>query len=390
MQAIGIIAEYNPFHNGHKLHIEATKKQYPLPIIIAMSGSIMQRGEPAFADKWLRARMAILGGADLVLELPAAFSLRSAQYFAQGGVKLLEATGLITHLSCGAENSNFDYGNLARQMVTPELQAKLRQHLAQGLSYAKACELALGEGSALAYKPNNILALEYAKALIGTNIKQIIVPRKDKGYNSLELQEIASASAIRKAFKEGSTWELALPYTICELLKENTASLGYDEKLLWQLLKYRLYTSTAREIAAVTECSEGLENLLLAAAKATSLSEALALCSQKRYPTSRIRRLFLQLLLNKPRSYYEQAGPAYLRVLAFNNTGRRLLNNMKETASLPVITKLGKNPVEGQSSAFVQQLELDLTASNLVALLRPEQQRSASDFLQAPYYAHNL
>lgn len=386
MEAIGIIAEYNPFHNGHQLHIKETKKLKDLPVIAVMSGSLMQRGEPAFTDKWLRARMAIEGGVDLVLELPAAFSLRSAQYFAQGGVKLLESTGVVSYLSCGAEDGNVDYRQLAKQMLTSEAQDSIRQSLKNGFSYAKACELALGEGSALAYKPNNILALEYAKALLPTKIEQLIVSRKDKGYNSLELQEISSASAIRKAFIKGSLWEIALPQSSKQLINENLSLIGYNNNLLWNLLQYKLYTSTTEQILDTTECNEGLENLLLASVKATNLEEAIALCSTKRYPASRIRRLFLQLLLGKPRTFYDQTAPAYLRVLAFNDTGRELLNAMKTTATLPIITKLGKNPAEGQSELFKQQLDLDLTASNLVALLRPQQQPLAKDFITSPYY----
>ena len=155
---------------------------------------------------------------------------------------------------------------------------------------------------------------------------------------------------------------------------------------LWQLLIYRLRICTSAQLLAETECTEGLENLLLATANTASFNEAVASCTNKRYPASRIRRLFLQLLMAKPVNYFKQAEPAYLRVLAFSEVGRKLLAEMKHKAVLPIITKLGRNPYQNQSEAFKQQLELDITASNVTALLRNLQQNTASDFLVSPYY----
>lgn len=392
MEAIGIVAEYNPFHKGHLWHIQQTKKTKNLPIIAIISGSIMQRGEPAFADKWLRARMAIECGVDLVLELPTAFSLRSAEFFAKGGVKLLEATGVVSHLSCGAEDANIDYAQLARTVLSPAVQETIHQQLQQGHPYAKACELALAGNCAslqladIATKPNNILALEYAKTLLNTNIEQIIIARNGSNYNDNELTNLASATAIRKAYSNNDEWQQAVPEIVFKLIESNKNAVGYDEAKLWTLLNYKLRICSAKDIIKTTECNEGLENLLLCAVNATSFEEAVAKCTNKRYPASRIRRLFMQLLMSKPRIYLEQDTPAYLRVLAFNNIGRKLLSVMKQTATLPIITKLGCNPYQRQSVSFKQQLELDITAANIVALLRSEQQNNASDFLTSPYY----
>ena len=386
MQALGIIAEYNPFHSGHLLQLNETKKMVDLPVIAVMSGSFVQRGEPAFADKWLRARMAIDAGVDLVFELPTAFTLRSAEHFAHGGVKLLEATGVTTHLSCGAENAELDYTSLAKKMLEPKTQLALHSYIKKGLSYAQACELALENNSALANKPNNILALEYAKALLSTNIKQLVIPRQGNNYNELTLSQFASATAIRKAYFAGDNWQQAVPASTEELLNAHKNALGYDEAKLWLLLKYKLALSTPETILATTECTEGLENLLASAVNCSSFAEAIAACTNKRYPASRIHRLFMQLLLGMPRSYYANNEPAYIRILAFNDRGRALLSTMKETASLPIITKLGKNPCQNQSQAFKEQLELDIAASNIVALLRPSTQSFGSDYLTSPYY----
>lgn len=392
MEAIGIVAEYNPFHKGHLWHIQETKKIKDLPIIAVMSGSLMQRGEPAFADKWLRARMAVECGVDLVLELPTAFSLRSAEFFAKGGVKLLEATGIVKYLSCGAEDAHINYQSLAKTILSTETQSEIHQQLQRGYTYAKSCELALQSNmasshlAAIATKPNNILALEYAKALLNTNIEQIVVARNGSNYNDTELTSLASASAIRKAYTDNANWQEAVPSTVAQLIEANKNAIGYDSTKLWTLLNYKLRTCSTEGIVGMTECNEGLENLLLSTINAPSFQEAIAQCTNKRYPASRIRRLYLQLLMSKPRTYLKQAAPAYLRVLAFNSTGRELLSTMKHTATLPIITKLGRNPYQNQSESFRQQLELDIIAANITALLWPEQQNNASDFRTSPYY----
>ena len=178
----------------------------------------------------------------------------------------------------------------------------------------------------------------------------------------------------------------AVPPNVWQTLEKHEA---INEKLLWNLISYRLRLLTPSEIANRCQCTEGLENLLKQAANCTTLEEAVTLCSNKRYPATRIRRLFMQLLLDKERCYLEQAEPAYIRVLAFNDEGRQLLKIMKETATLPIITKLGKNPSNGQSLAFTQQLELELAASDVFALLQNTPAPMGSDFLNSPYYHKN-
>ena len=391
MQAVGIVAESNPFHNGHLHHLQETKKLTNLPIIAVMSGSFMQRGEPAFMNKWQRARLAVENGVDLVLELPATFSLRSAEFFARGAVNILEATGCVTNLSCGVENPTTNFVELAKIVSSTDFKNALQKLLDEGFPYAAAYEKAL-QNLAKTSKlntPNDILALEYSKALQATNITPLFIQREAANYNDENIKgTIASATAIRKAFFENNVDSLkkAVPENVWQAL-ENHESL--NEKLLWNLVSYRLRLLTPTEIASRSQCTEGLENLLKQAANCTSLEEAVTLCSNKRYPATRIRRLFMQLLLDKERCYLEQAEPAFIRVLAFNDIGRQLLKVMKETATLPIITKLGKNPCNGQSLAFTQQLELELAASDVLALLQNIPASTGSDFLNSPYYYKN-
>ena len=425
--ATGIIAEYNPFHNGHLYQLRETQRLTDQPIIVMMSASFMQRGEPACLNKWLRARLAVENGAALVLELPTAFSLRSAQFFASCGVQLMEATGCINTLACGVESPERDFVALAQAITSPQAQARIKELLSQGKSYAVACAAVLTEAecahdntTAPLDKPNDILALEYAKALINTDIKPLFIQRINSNYNDREIAgTMASATAIRQALRlERNTCYPTKPYTANASINANTdASLnttswqqavpesvrqtllqsnpGYDDALLWQHLRYRLRLLSTDDIAEACQCSEGLENLLKQAAAATSFAQALQLCTNKRYSTSRIRRLFMQLLLDVPRWRWEDKAPAYLRVLTFNDTGRLLLKQMKATATLPLITGLYRNwryrlPHLGlrQQQIFTQQLDLELKATELWSLLQlnPALNRAGNDLLISPVY----
>ena len=411
--ATGIIAEYNPFHNGHLYQLREAQRLTEQPIVVVMSASFMQRGEPACLSKWLRARLAVENGAALVLELPTAFSLRSAQFFASGGVQLLAATGSVTTLSCGVESPELDFGALAQRITSDAAQGRIRSLLSQGKSYAAACAAVLGEaqqeagvtamqassneGKAFAglTKPNDILALEYAKALQATDIKPLFIERRGDGYNDREISgTMSSATAIRQALNNSNDgWQQAVPASVRQALLDNAP--GYDATLLWQLLRYKLRLMSVDAIADACQCSEGLENLLKDAAACPSFAEALQLCTSKRYTTSRIRRLFMQLLLDVPRWRWEDNAPAYLRVLAFNDTGRQLLKQMKATASLPIITGLYRNWPQRlqhlqlrQQQIYSQQLLLELRAMELWSLLQlnPSLNRSGNDFLISPAY----
>ena len=411
--ATGIIAEYNPFHNGHLYQLREATRLTGQPVVVAMSASFMQRGEPACLSKWLRARLAVENGAALVLELPTAFSLRSAQFFASGGVQLLAATGSVNTLSCGVESPELDFGALAQRITSDAAQGRIRSLLSQGKSYAAACAAVLSEaqqaagvtamqassneGKAFAglTKPNDILALEYAKALQATDIKPLFIERRGDGYNDRQISgTMSSATAIRQALNNSDDgWQQAVPASVRQALLDNAP--GYDAALLWQLLRYKLRLMSVDAIADACQCSEGLENLLKDAAACPSFAEALQLCTSKRYTTSRIRRLFMQLLLDVPRWRWEDNAPAYLRVLAFNDTGRQLLKQMKATASLPIITGLYRNWPQRlqhlqlrQQQIYSQQLQLELRATELWSLLQlnPSLNRSGNDFLISPAY----
>lgn len=423
--ATGIVAEYNPFHNGHLYQLQEAKRLTQQPIVVIMSASFMQRGEPACLSKWERARLAVTNGAALVLELPTNFSLRSAQFFASGAVQLMQATGCVSCLACGVESPERNFWALAQNIMSDASQSRIKKLLSQGKSYAVACATVLAEADNLSHdsatsaaltKPNDILALEYAKALVHTDIKPYFIERLGDGYNERSISgTMASATAIRQALAsereayhahasvtnshqadpsaDAFSWQQAVPANVRQSLLAN--SPGYDRELMWQLLRYRLRLLCPEDIAERCQCSEGLENLLKQAASCASWQEALAYCTNKRYTTSRIRRLFMQLLLDLPRWRWEENAPAYLRVLAFDDTGRQLLKQMKSAATLPLITGLNRNWTQRlghlglrQRQIYIQQLEMELQATELWSLLQlnPALNRAGNDLLISPSY----
>jgi len=357
MQAIGCVAEFNPFTNGHAHFINELKKKQ-MPIVAVMSGSFVQRGEPAFANKFLRAQTAILGGVDLVLELPCAWVLRSAEHFARGGVSILKATGIVDTIACGTEHSGLNFADILTKINNN--QPAIKEAIQNGASYPQALKKIVPE---LPDTPNDILALEYTK--FAGNLKMLYIQR-DTNYNDTALHSLASASAVRQSWPKVIQ---AVPESTMEILLNKC---GYDINLYWRLVQYRLRTMNPTDIAKATTATEGLENFIKKAQNAFTFQDALEKCSSKRYPTSRIRRLFAQLALCQERPMWEFAEPEYIRVLAFNDKGRELLKEMKTTATLPVITK--------PETLYAA----DIAATDILASL--QNQPVGLDFTTSPIY----
>ena len=367
MKATGIIAEFNPFTNGHAYFISTIKKITGLPVIAVMSGSCVQRGLPAFADKFLRAKAAIAGGVDLVLELPARYTLASAEHFAKGGVNILRSTGCTKILACGIEHPDLNFADIAAKVHNLKNTPQLHELITKGKSYPQALKELIPE---LPETPNDILALEYTQAAPG--LQMLYIPRHGEDYNSSKLGNYASATAVRQNWPNV---ENAVPLTTLEIIADNG---GYDEQLYWKILQHTLRSHTTEEIADHCTATEGLENLLKKAENAGNLTEALKQCSTKRYPISRIRRLFLQLALWRPRAEYLDTGPSPLRILAFNDTGRALIKTMQNTANVPIITKVRPHP------SSLSLPHLDTAATDLLATL--QNKPAASDYTTSPIY----
>ena len=352
MRICGVVSEYNPFHKGHAYQIEQAKSHLgeDSAVVCCMSSDFVQRGDAAILPKHLRAKAAVLGGADVVLELPSPYALRSAEGFAQSAVDILLGTAVITDLSFGAEDAD---AGLLHETASLLLEHQTVQdtllHLKTGISYAAARERALfarvKEKAEILQKPNNILAVEYCKALIRRESAVNLLPieRKGAGHDEGAEGEFASASYIREFLREGKTDE-ALPYlpeTTVAILKESMES-GHallDQSRLENAMLSSLVRLTADDLAALPDANEGLDNRLLEAIrKGRTIEEICAQAKTKRYALSRIRRMIFCAYLGITKEE-STTPPPYARVLAFSDKGREVLKLARKRATLPLITK---------------------------------------------------
>lgn len=416
MHVVGVIAEYNPFHQGHAYQLGAIRQAIrarfhdEAAIVAVMSGSFTQRGEAAVLDKWRRADLAVRGGCQLVLELPFLFACRSAQDFARGGVRLLQGLGCVDTLAFGAESPDLTpLMEAARAIDAPKTQAALHEALRAGASYAKALTAILQEASGLAAnllrQPNNILAIEYLRAIRGyaQGIEPLLIERRGAGYHEASLGPLASASAIRgelaKAQPDFASLKDSLPEAtyaaICEAFPAEIAS---TERLFRPLLA-RLLTMQGRELEAIFGLQEGLANRLLAKSRQSqTLQELIAGMVTSRYPASRISRIIPHLLLGTGERAAREAaetGPLYARVLAFDEVGRELLHTIKKRSALPLITKVStalnsRERLESDLTPLQAMLALDTRATELRALALPDHAPLAAlhqtDFITSPHF----
>ncbi len=411
MKILGVTAEYNPFHNGHEYHLkragELTGADYT---IVCMSGNFVQRGEPAFMDKWTRSRIAVKCGADLVVELPFIFACNRAEHFARGAVDTLVSLG-VTHISFGCETKNEGaLRRLARKMVDSreELESAASELMKrQGISRAKAYELALDgmsedrEEAALYSKiagsPNNILALEYLKRMehhraVGTPVADVPVLRRGSGYYDAG-EGFAGASEIRKMDSE----EVMTDYVPATALDEAgdmvTLKKSYDRarEKAFEILRSRIVISSAEELSGIYCVGEGLENRLKREIiSAVSMEDLIERMVSKRYTAATVRRLLTYILLGVRGSEADsilEGGVQYVRVLAAGAGGRELLNLIKkeDRTPLPVLTNINREIPEDADDRFRRMLMNDIKASDVYNLLMERSMYQYSDKVVNPY-----
>ena len=354
MKIVGIVAEYNPFHAGHRHHIEATRQRLgeECCVVAAMSGNFVQRGDAAITDKWARARMALEGGTDLILELPTVWAASSAEHFAVGAVSILKLAGAET-LSFGSESADSETLKAAAAALDSEqFQAALRRHLDGGLPFVlcrqRAAEDLLGPaGAACLSSPNDNLGVEYLKAAgrLGFAPEVIAVPRVGAAHDGGDHPEYPSASHVRKQILAG------------EVPMDNPGSLSFNERAVLS----RLRAMSAVDFEQLPDCGEGLAvRLYEAARKAVTLEEVYDLAKTKRYAHARIRRAVLWAALGLKESD-RPAAPPYLRVLGANGRGRAVLKQLPEEVT--VITK----PTHGKG---IPLLELEARCTDFYTLCR--------------------
>ncbi|MCK9479680.1 MAG: nucleotidyltransferase [Firmicutes bacterium] len=382
MKVLGIIAEYNPFHFGHLYQIKKAKQLSGCDYTVAvMSGNFVQRGEPAICDKWSRAKMALLCGIDLVIELPVCYSTQSAEYFAAGGVKLLSSIG-VDFVGFGAENDNINELATAAKILSKEsdeFKEQLSKNLKSGANFPKAREEAaalFGVNNVLS-SPNNILGVEYIKAIYknSLDITPIAVKRKGSMHDGG-----GSALFIRNNIKQAKKHMPAKAYEVFkDEFAKGKAPITLDRLEIAAMSCLRLIPTN--KLANISGISEGLENRIKRAAHMHgTINEVLAEIKTKRYVHSRLRRIIINCLLGITHSDVKEP-PKYIRVLGLNEKGRRILAKTKEKSSIPIITKVA----DAKKS---NMLQLDISATNLYSLAYPNRAARLGnlDYLTSPVY----
>lgn len=381
------MAEYNPFHNGHAYQIERLRdpegEVRATHVVAVMSGHFMQRGELSLLPKSDRVRMALLGGVDLVLELPVPWCLSSAEVFARGAVSLLHALSCVDMLGFGSECGDLAALQKAAALLdSPRLAELLRYHLGYGISYPEARQKALRElggdkTAALLTEPNNTLGIEYLRALraLSSPIAPTTVRRRGPAHDAqLPLGTIASASHVRTLIRAGRLRD-ALPYLppAAGRAVEQAAAAGRcpaDPALLERAVLARLRLLDRESLAALPGVSEGLENRLYDAARqASSFDDLLQRVKTKRYPLTRLQRLVWCAFLGV-RTEDAAGTPPYLRVLGATARGFELLSRAKAAPSLaPLLSRASQLDALGGAEARIWQLEN--TAADLYGLALP-------------------
>lgn len=378
----GIVAEFNPLHLGHRYLIEQAKRSSPGGLAIVMSGNFVQRGEPAAFYKWPRALAALRCGADLVLELPVSFSAAGAERFAFGAVSVLNATGCVDNLMFGSESGDVKSLCLvAEALLSPRFEAAVKRRLTFGVPFASARQAAaqelLGAPAALLEQPNNILGIEYCKALLRTNSRMCpqTVRRIGAPHDAQSLAEetqIASASQIRLHMLQSEPFSHYVPQEVFPIFQRELEAGRAPASLLpvETAILARLRSMSREELALLPDISEGLENRIYSSVRtAASLEQLLSSIKSKRYSHARIRRILLSAFLGLNQRELPET-PAYLRILAFNETGREMLRRMKHTASLPIVMNAGDFALLGSDAKAM--FETECRTTDLYSLCTPE------------------
>ncbi|MGX6979600.1 nucleotidyltransferase [Vagococcus elongatus] len=386
MRSCGIVAEYNPFHNGHRYQISKAKQLSQAEVMVAvMSGNFLQRGEPAIIDKWVRAELALHHGIDLVIELPFAYAVQSADYFSKGSIKLLQNLGTEA-LSFGTDYSGeIDYQEFAKFQLENqrEIDDAFKKIQNNGMSYPQQMtevyrrlypEMTLDFNS-----PNHILGMGYAKENIlhARPMELFPIPRKESEHHQTEITQgnFASGTSIRQHVKEKKWREIksVLPEETFRQLKEHQT---IDWELFWPLLKYQLTVQSTTQLRHIYQMTQGIENRLKKYVnEADSFKDFIEKVKTKRFTWTRLQRLCLYVLLQVTQEEVTNVwNNSYLRILAFNEKGQKYLNVRKNKLTLPVITN-----VNSQNESL---LSLDIRAGQLFQLVKAE--KKEQDYYTKP------
>lgn len=370
--AVAIICEFNPFHNGHKYLIDTVKRLTREPVLAVMSGSFVQRGEPAACSKFERAETALKNGVDLVVELPAAYAVSCAQRFAQGGVSIANSFVDVDRLAFGCETDNPDALKAAAYAIdNREVNRSVTEKMKGGAYYPQAFESAvreiLGNDTAdVLTSPNNILAVEYLRALKGSTVEPLPVRRTGAAHDSdIIVGDYVSASKLREMLRRGED--------VSRFVPDTPDCITYPENLERAIL-FKLRTMTADDFRVLPEVSEGLEyRFITAVSRYNSLKEILFAVKTKRYTLARLRRIICCAALGITEEMQSRTAN-YARVLGFTDEGEKML----KSCSFEIVTSVGKTMREGDKN--VDFLRRDILASDLAALAYKQVKPCASDY----------
>lgn len=398
MITTALITEYNPFHLGHKYHLESSLKDCSSTVTIAiMSGNFMQRGNPALVDKWERAKMAVLNGVDLVIELPTVYSLSSAELFAFGAVSILNKLQVVDNLYFGSEHGDIELLNHISKIIIEEpplYKSLLKENLDKGLPFYKCRELALlnlldnEDAVKTLSSSNNILGIEYLKALNKLNSKIIpkTLKRLGNNYNDKHLSNsFSSATSIRETFKGNfspSSIEKNVSretFSVFLELKNKDYNFTYEDAM-FPYLKYKILTNK-NSLTNIFDVSEGIENKIYESAlNAKNIDELILGCKSKRYTYTRISRILTSFYLGLDRENIDELlknPPNYIRPLAFNKKGASILKEIKKLESIDIITNVPKYHNH-------PHLNIDILATKAYSILNPSISPN-EDYLRKPF-----
>ena len=389
-EVLGIIAEYNPFHNGHLYQIQKAKELSGAKFVVCvMSGNFVQRGNTSVVDKWTKTQMALANGVDLVIELPTIYSVSSAESFAQGAIKILENLGIVDTISFGTETDDFAALNNIATIISDEPKeyvSMLKEELKQGVSFPKAREQALIKylNDDVRYQnilnnPNNILAVEYLKALkqLKSKITPLAIKREKVYYNDNHIvDDLASATAIRRMLinREFSELIRVVPRFCYETLTKEyeVGNMVFDIYRFEKEIFYTLRKMTVEEIANLPDVSEGLENTIKNAANfCNNIKDFINIVKTKRYTQTRIQRILIFALLGITKKDVQSAKKVipYTRILGFNERGKLLLSGISQNnPKMEVITSVKRFMDNNTNKTYRRMLEIDIFATDVYTL----------------------
>jgi len=389
MNVLGIIAEYNPFHNGHLYHLKKAKKKTNADfVIVIMSGSFTQQGNISVLSKFERASLAVKYGADLVIELPTIYATSSSENFCYGAVNILNSLGCVTHLAFGAECKYISLlKSIAEKLLEKheEIIALSKSHSRKGITVANCRDLAL---KALLdpkeyleiSKSNNILGLEYLKALytLNSSILPVIIERKAVEHNEKLISKdknIASATSIRKTLASSVIdFELIKSFVPSKCFEVLNSSKILSNESFFDMLKYEILKLGSENIANVYEVAEGLENKIYKAAlTSNSYDELLLNIKSKRYTLGRIKRILVYILLGITKEFaLDLSQVEYARILKISKNGKLLLKDISKKSYIPVLSNISEKHIQGLHKVNLKSLDIDVLSSNILSTLRRE------------------